>query len=179
MAVECPEDSDQFSTFSLKSTCSPAASQRVKRWVGARYGCCTAVNLQWPNPVVLVVGGPHRPTDQEFELMRCEEKSSLLGETEMWVYHACCPAYYLVLFPKGEWLHRSCKIAIMDSQGQRDCPSHLLQTTSTLAKGERSRPLNNCANTGWSPVWCAWLEMCTEKCCDKRPQDDLSRLGTT
>lgn len=133
MAVECPEDSDQFSTVSLKSACCPAASQRVKRGMGARYGCCTAVHLQRPNPVVLVVGGPHRPTDQKCEVMRYDEKSSLLGETEMWVYRACCPAYYFVFFPKGEWLHRSRKIAIMDSQGQRDCPAHLLQTTSTLA----------------------------------------------
>lgn len=134
MAVECPEDSDQFSTVSLKSACSPAASQRVKRGAGEskiwlRHSC--------PSTETRSGGACGRGTSQthwsRMWTYAMWWKSSLLGETEMWVYHACCPAYYLVLFPRGEWLHHSRKIPIMDSQGQGDCPAHLLQTTSTLA----------------------------------------------
>lgn len=58
---------------------------------------------------------------------------------------------YPALSPGGEWLHHGCKIPIMDSQGQRDCPARLLQTASEWRGGQDSRATKQLCKHRWVP----------------------------
>lgn len=179
--VECRADLNQISRVSLKSGLLSSCIVERKRGMGERCGCCTAVHLHG-----LYLGWGGHSTDALIMRMGnlCDVmQGSLWRETEKikWVFHCCVPAYYFVLFPKENdftaiaryllWIPKIRETVLLAYYRLRE---HWDST------GERGEPLNNCTNTGCSPVWCAWLKMsaCWEMLC-LRLWYDLSTLGTT
>lgn len=57
------------------------------------------------------------------------------------------PAYYSTLFLKENDLTAIARYLLWIPKDLGERPALLLR--------DPGRPLNNCANTGWSPAWCA------------------------
>lgn len=134
----------------------------VKRGDGVRCGSCTAVHL---HSLHLGGGGdrpPRTPWSQECETCAMWCKAVFGEETKkvLWLFHRCLPAYYSIQFPKEDdfiaiaryllWIPKDRETVLLAYYRLRE---HWDST------GERGKPLNNCTNTGWSLVWCAWLQM--------------------
>lgn len=156
ISVVCQVDLNQISRVWLKLVCSPAALCSVQ-WGG---GSTTWLLHSCP-PTQGRGGGLHGPPDHIYaKFLQFDARESLERTPENQVgVPGCFPAYYLVLFPEeNDFTVIARYLLWIPKDG--DCPACLLQTLGGLwdSTGEWGEPLNNCTNTGWSPVWCAWLK---------------------
>lgn len=137
-----------------RRVCFPAELWSKRKRVGRRCGCCTAVH---PHNLHLGLGGG-TSTDLWIPKMSATWGKEALDRKRS--RGSSVAPYYSILLPiENDFTTTArCLLRIPKDEETVLLPYYRLQEhLDSIA--EWGKPLNNCANTGWSSVRWAWLQM--------------------